>query len=174
MTSKSRLASWLFGLILFAVPVRADTTVRAVMNGDLRSLDPLWTIAPQTRIHAYMVYDTLFGTDAQGVSQPQMVDTWTVSDDKLTYRFKLRDKLAFSDGTPVASTDVIASLKRWMLVDSAGQYIAQALGTGSRWRQRLRHQAQRAVSPAHFQPRQALCRTHLYLPRSNRRRAAGQ
>ena len=97
------------------------------MNGDLRSLDPLWTIAPQTRIHAYMVYDTLFGTDAQGVSQPQMVDTWTVSDDKLTYRFKLRDKLAFSDGAPVGSADVIASLKRWMLVDSAGQYIAQAL-----------------------------------------------
>ena len=127
MTSKSRLASWLFGLMLFALPVRADTIVRAVMNGDLRSLDPLWTIAPQTRIHAYMVYDTLFGTDAQGVSQPQMVDTWTVSDDKLTYRFKLRDKLAFSDGAPVGSADVIASLKRWMLVDSAGQYIAQAL-----------------------------------------------
>ena len=129
MTPTSRLASRLLGLMLLftAVPTHAESVVRAVMNGDLRSLDPLWTIAPQTRIHAYMVYDTLFGTDAEGKSQPQMVDTWTVSDDKLTYRFKLRDKLHFSDGAPVTATDVIASLKRWMLVDSAGQYIAQAL-----------------------------------------------
>ncbi len=124
----TRLAIWLLGLTLLAsAPTHAETTVRAVMNGDLRSLDPLWTIAPQTRIHAYMVYDTLFGTDEQGISRPQMVDTWTVSDDKLTYRFKLRDHLNFSDGAPVTATDVIASLKRWMLVDSAGQYIAQAL-----------------------------------------------
>ena len=128
MTHKSRLASWLFGSMLLAsAAVHAETTVRAVMNGDLRSLDPLWTIAPQTRIHAYMVYDTLFGTDAQGISRPQMVDTWSVSDDKLTYRFKLRDGLRFSDGAPVTPTDVIASLKRWMVVDSAGQYIAEAL-----------------------------------------------
>jgi peptide/nickel transport system substrate-binding protein len=129
MTRPLRLAPWLLGcaLLLFGAPTHAETTIRAVMNGDLRAVDPLWTIAPQTRIHSYMVYDTLFGTDAKGKPQPQMVDTWTVSDDKLTYRFKLRDGLAFSDGAPVTSADVIASLKRWMLVDSAGQYIAQSL-----------------------------------------------
>ena len=59
-------------------PARSDPSVlRAVMNGDLRSLDPLWTIAPQTRIHAYMVYDTLLGTDEHSNPQPQMVDRWT-------------------------------------------------------------------------------------------------
>ena len=101
------------------------TVLRAVMNGDLRSLDPLWTIAPQTRIHAYMVYDTLLGTDEQLQVQPQMVDSWSISEDKLTYIFKLRDALRFSDGAPVTATDVIASLKRWLVVDSAGQYFAQ-------------------------------------------------
>ena len=129
MTPPSRLASWLLGLGLavFSTPTHAQSVVRAVMNGDLRAVDPLWTIAPQTRIHAYMVYDTLFGTDAQGKPQPQMVDTWSVSDNKLTYRFKLRDGLRFSDGAAVTANDVIASLKRWFLVDSAGQYIVQAL-----------------------------------------------
>ncbi|MGE0223892.1 MAG: ABC transporter substrate-binding protein [Acetobacteraceae bacterium] len=102
-------------------------TVRAVMNGDLRSLDPLWTIAPQTRIHAYMVYDTLLGADEKMQIRPQMVDRWTESDDHLTYTFTLREKLAFSDGAPVTSADVIASLKRWMIVDSAGQYITEYL-----------------------------------------------
>lgn len=102
-------------------------TVRAVMNGDLRSLDPLWTIAPQTRIHGYMVYDTLLGADEQMQFRPQMVEGWTESADHLTYSFTLRPKLAFSDGAPVTSADVLASLKRWMIVDSAGQYVAEYL-----------------------------------------------
>ena len=107
---------------------RADPTViHAVMNGDLRSLDPLWTIAPQTRIHAYMVYDTLLATDANAVPRPQMVDSWTESPDKLTYAFQLRAGLVFSDGAPVTSADVVASFRRWMLVDSGGQYISEVL-----------------------------------------------
>ncbi len=109
-------------------PARSDPTVlRAVMNGDLRSLDPLWTIAPQTRIHAYMVYDTLLASDEQSKPQPQMVDSWTESPDRLSYTFTLRDNLRFSDGTPVTPADAIASLRRWMLVDSGGQYIAEVL-----------------------------------------------
>ena len=57
---RTALCAALFAL---TAPAFGQSTLRAVMNGDLRSLDPLWTIAPQTRIHAYMVYDTLFGTD---------------------------------------------------------------------------------------------------------------
>ena len=67
-------AAGMIALFGASTPALADKSViRAVMNGDLRSIDPLWTIAPQTRIHAYMVYDTLFGTDAQARIQPQMV-----------------------------------------------------------------------------------------------------
>ena len=66
----------------------ADKTLRAVMHADLRSFDPFWTTAYITSYHGSMVYDTLFGTDANGNVQPQMVDTFTVSDDKLSYTFK--------------------------------------------------------------------------------------
>ena len=48
-----------------------------------------------------MVWDTLFALDADNVPQPQMVDTWSVSDDKLTYTFKLRDGLKWHDGAAV-------------------------------------------------------------------------
>jgi peptide/nickel transport system substrate-binding protein len=100
-------------------------TLRFIPEADLRSLDPIWTTAYITRNHGYMVYDTLFAIDEHFKPQPQMVDTWTVSDDKLTYAFTLRDKLKFHDGTPVRSADCIASLQRWMKRDGLGQVLAE-------------------------------------------------
>ncbi len=96
-------------------------TIKFIPEADLRSLDPIWTTAYITRNHGYMVYDTLFALDEHFKPQPQMVDTWKVSDDKLTYTFTLRDKLKFHDGQPVRSADCIASLERWMKRDILGQ-----------------------------------------------------
>src|ERR1044072_6286000 len=47
-----------------AQPSRAKT-IRAVMQGDLRSLDPIWTTANITAYHGAMIYDTLFALDEQ-------------------------------------------------------------------------------------------------------------
>ena len=57
------------------------------MQGDLRSLDPIWTTANITAYHGAMIYDTLFALDEQMRPQPQMVSKWGLSDDKLTYTF---------------------------------------------------------------------------------------
>ncbi len=103
-------------------------TIKFIPEADLRSLDPIWTTAYITRNHGYMVYDTLFALDEHFKPQPQMVDTWKVSDDKLTYTFTLRDKLKFHDGQPVRSADCIASLERWMKRDVLGQQMAEAVG----------------------------------------------
>ena len=90
----------------------AQSTLKVVMNSDLKIMDPIWTTAFIVRNHAYMVYDTLFALDGDLRIQPQMVDKWTSSDDKLVWTFTLRDGLKFSDGAPVTSEDVLASLKR--------------------------------------------------------------
>src|SRR5579863_860768 len=103
-------------------------TIKFIPEADLRSLDPIWTTAYITRNHGYMVYDTLFALDENFKPQPQMVDTWKISDDKLTYTFTLRDKLKFHDGQPVRSADCIASLERWMKRDVLGQQMAEAVG----------------------------------------------
>jgi peptide/nickel transport system substrate-binding protein len=50
-----------------------------------------------------------------------MVDKWTVSDDKLTWTFTLRDGLEWHDGQPVTAADCVASIKRWAAKDSMGQ-----------------------------------------------------
>ncbi len=100
---------------------QAQTTLRAVMHSDLKIVDPIFTTAYITRNHGYMIYETLFTTDANGDVKPQMVDKYTVSEDKLKWTFTLRDGLVFHDGAPVTSDDVIVSLQRWGSKDATGQ-----------------------------------------------------
>lgn len=112
-------------LCLTAGPAAAQdgdqVLVRSVPIGNLKVLDPIWTTAYITRNHAYMVWDTLFATDANDEIQPQMVGSWEVSDDGLTYKFTLRDGLLFHDGQPVTAEDAVASIKRWGARDGMGQ-----------------------------------------------------
>src|SRR5262245_62810493 len=88
-----------------SAPAKAST-VRAVLHGDLKIFDPIWTTANMTGNHGLLIYDTLFGLDDARNVQPQMVDKWGISDDKKTYTFTLRDGLRFHDGQAVTSSDV--------------------------------------------------------------------
>ncbi len=63
------LVALLAALTLFVPAVRAQTTLRVVMHSDLKIVDPIWTTAYITRNHGYMIYDTLFATDANGKVQ---------------------------------------------------------------------------------------------------------
>ena len=103
-------------------PVWAQGKVlKFVQNGNLTILDPIWTTAYISRNHGYLIYDTLFGMDATGKIQPQMVEKWELSKDKKTWTFTLRDGLEFHDGKPVTGEDVIASLARWAKRDAMGE-----------------------------------------------------
>src|SRR5262249_20026105 len=117
-TARMKRALAAFGLAValagcaFAAPAMAQQkTLKFVPEADLRSLDPIWTTAYITRNYGYMVYDTLFAVNDKFEPKPQMVDTWTLSDDKLTYTFTLRDGLKWHDGSPVRSADCIASIE---------------------------------------------------------------
>lgn len=123
-------AAWHLGLAAFALAavtsasIAADKTITAVMHSDLRVIDPVFTTADITRYHGYMVYDTLVAIDSKFTYQPQMAE-WTVSNDKLTYTFTLRDGLTWHDGAPVTAEDCVASLKRWTRNDSMGQKLME-------------------------------------------------
>lgn len=100
-----------------------ETVLRVIPHADLQNIDPIWTTAYITRNHAYMVYDTLFAMNENLQPQPQMVDTWEVSEDQLTWTFTLRDGLLWHDGEPVTAEDCIASLQRWGARDGMGQQL---------------------------------------------------
>ena len=102
-------------------------TLRVVMHSDLKIIDPIWTTAYIVRNHGYMIYDTLFALDDKLEPRPQMVESWTTSDDGLVWTFKLRDGLKWNDGPPVTSADVLPSLKRWMDKDAVGGLLAKAM-----------------------------------------------
>ena len=116
---------------LSALPAAAQNdagkTLRLVPHADLTVVDPQFIGVYITRNFGYLVYDTLFGMDRDFRPQPEIVDTWQVSDDKLTYTFRLRDSLKFHDGQPVRAADAVASLKRWgQRNDSYGQPLLAA------------------------------------------------
>src|SRR3954463_5137130 len=108
------------GLIFSSVQAQ-DKVLKVVPHSNLNILDPIWTTQYMARNHGYMVYDTLFGTDANNKIQPQMVEKWSVSPDKRLWSFTLRDKLEFHDGKAVTGEDVVASLARWGKRDAMGQ-----------------------------------------------------
>src|SRR5437763_9504243 len=107
----------------------AAKTLRVSLHSDLKNVDPIWTTALITVNHGYMIYDTLFALDEKLAVQPQMVDRYETSADKLTWTFTLRDGLEWHDGAAVTADDCVVSLQRWGARDAMGQklmsYVAE-------------------------------------------------
>jgi peptide/nickel transport system substrate-binding protein len=111
-------------LIAAAAGANAQSVLRVRPFGDLKGIDPIVNSDYMARNHGYMVYDTLFSLDEKLQIKPQMLESFNVSADKLTYTFVLRDGLKFHDGANVTSADVVASLQRWGQRDGLGQQLA--------------------------------------------------
>ena len=79
----------------------ADNVRKFVPAADLVILDPHWTTSYQTRDHAYMVFDQLFGLDSQCRPQPQMLEGFVTDGDDKFWKLTLRDGLRFHDGERV-------------------------------------------------------------------------
>jgi peptide/nickel transport system substrate-binding protein len=59
-------------------------------------------------INAQLVRNT---REATGI-EPDLAESWTISDDGTTYTFTLRDGLKFSDGSALKASDVKFSIER--------------------------------------------------------------
>lgn len=71
------------------------------------------------------IFETLYTYDAQWKSVPLLAAGMPdVSEDGLTYRIALREGVTFHDGSAFDSADVVASLKRWMSINSKGKQVA--------------------------------------------------
>lgn len=134
MTSVQRrdfIKTVLMGSASLSAPrvVRAESTrvLRFVPQADVAVIDPIINTAYVTRNHAYLVFDTLYGMDANNEFQPQMVEGHTIENDGTLWKLTLRPGLRFHDNEPVLARDVIASLQRWGKRDTFGQTLLAAV-----------------------------------------------
>ena len=115
--------------LLATSPVHAQSSLRVVPETLSRVLDPHFTTSFTTRDLGYLVYDTLFAVDDTFEPKPQMVESYAISSDKLTYTFVLRSGLKWHDGQPVTAADCVASIRRWASRDSMGQTLTRFIAT---------------------------------------------
>ena len=99
---------------------QGSRTLTFIPQSDLAVVDPVWTTADVTRNHGFMVFDTLYGLDADYSAQPQMVAGHVTSTDGKQWDLTLRPGLSFHDGTPVLARDAVASIVRWAKRDGFG------------------------------------------------------
>ncbi len=97
--------------------------LRFIPHHGLASMDPIWSNAHGTRNAAALVWDTLYGLDAELKPRRQMIEYEAVSDDHLAWTFRLREGLRFHNGEPVLATDAVASINRWAARDRTAAMI---------------------------------------------------
>lgn len=110
------------GLALPAPARAASPVYRRGNDADPETLDPHKT---STVAEAHLLRDLFEGLltyDNFGTIIPGMAERWTVSDDRLTYRFQIRPDGRWSNGDPVTADDFLFSLRRILDPKTAAKY----------------------------------------------------
>ena len=85
--------------------------VRIVSPAAVTTLDPVGSAASGNIEALGQLYSRLLRRNDDGELEPGLAESWTVSEDGLTYTFELREA-QFSDGSPLRAEDVAFSLNR--------------------------------------------------------------
>jgi peptide/nickel transport system substrate-binding protein len=72
------------------------------------------------------LYDSLVFPNVKGSVDPWLAESWNVSQDGLTYTFKLRSDVKFHDGTPLKASDVVFSYNRAKTIGQGYGYLITA------------------------------------------------
>ena len=97
---------------LLTRPAQAADDVLRYLGGEVKTLDPAFISDAADVQLLLQLYAGLTRLDENGEPYPSLAESWTVSDDGLTYTFRLRSGLRFSDGSPLTAEDVRRSWLR--------------------------------------------------------------
>ncbi|TJV68551.1 MAG: ABC transporter substrate-binding protein [Mesorhizobium sp.] len=108
----------------------ADTLVEGFAIDDIISMDPGEAFELSTAEVTGNTYDLLVRLDLSDTSKvkPDLADSWTVSDDGLTYTFKLKPGMKFASGNPITAADVAYSFERAIKLDKSPAFIINQFG----------------------------------------------
>ncbi|RWE71802.1 MAG: ABC transporter substrate-binding protein [Mesorhizobium sp.] len=108
----------------------ADTLVEGFAIDDIISMDPGEAFELSTAEVTGNTYDLLVRLDLSDTSKvkPDLAESWTVSDDGLTYTFKLKPGMKFASGNPITAADVAYSFERAIKLDKSPAFIINQFG----------------------------------------------
>jgi peptide/nickel transport system substrate-binding protein len=73
------------------------------------------------------LYDPFVYPDIEGVAQPHIAESWTISPDGLEYTFKIRQGIKFHSGNTLTADDVVYSMKRMLTIGEGFAYLYKGL-----------------------------------------------
>lgn len=115
--------SLLAGAMLVALPVTGALAGKADNSLVFGQSLPVTDIGPAFEAFlnypagyevAFVLYDRLVTFDENLAFQPQLAESWTISDDQKSMTFKLRAGAKFHDGTPIDAAAIKFNIERMM------------------------------------------------------------
>ena len=108
----------------------ADTLVQAWAIDDIITMDPGEAFEISTGEITGNTYDMLVRLDVNDTTNVVggIAESWTVSDDGLTYTFKIKPDLKFASGNPITAEDVAWSFERAVKLNKSPAFIIQQFG----------------------------------------------
>lgn len=108
----------------------ADTLVEGFAIDDIISVDPAEAFELSTAEVTGNTYSKLVTLDLEDTSKVKgdLADSWTVSDDGLTFTFKLKSGIKFASGNPLTAEDVAYSFERVVKLDKSPAFLLTQFG----------------------------------------------
>lgn len=104
-------------------PVDGGTLKLCLFETD--SLNPLVTKNSENIQTLKLIYDSLFIVNQDLSYTPNLCESYSLSDDGLTYRFQIKSGVLFHDGTRLTASDADFSLR--LITEAEGPYAAKLL-----------------------------------------------
>ncbi|PDT54293.1 MULTISPECIES: ABC transporter substrate-binding protein [Sinorhizobium] len=117
-----------------ALPAFAETPKDTLVEGfafdDIITMDPGEAFELSTAEVTSNTYSLLVRLDLNDTSKVvgDLAESWTVSDDGLTYTFKLKQGMKFASGNPITAEDVAYSFERAVKLDKSPAFILTQFG----------------------------------------------
>ena len=91
-------ATALFGSMSVSAAETTQDTLTVAMGSDATSIDPVAVCNVYSSNIMAQIYDTLIDVAEDGTVTPRLAESYEVSDDGLTYTFKIRQGVKFHNG----------------------------------------------------------------------------
>ena len=99
-----------------------DEPLSLCVCSEPHNLDPVATTTTDVTVVDLQIFRGLLKFDEEKGAKPDMAESYTVSEDKRVYTFRLRDDLKWSDGSPLNADDFVYSWKRGAATENGLEY----------------------------------------------------